>query len=210
MLVENILVRPLGNGQVSLSWTSASDEVWSWIFLNGKLVCGPYMAETKNRSVTIPVSTSGTFIAEVHDFEDETVPTAITETPLVKPQIAWNAVENAAAYRVYHTIFDNGQLAVASQTAPGYAVAHEATATTMIAQVPPMGMDRMEIDCPQTLEGRNGRWHSFRVESVDQFGNESENEVATYFAADLPPVPNLEIARDTETGRLSFRIRLGV
>ncbi len=189
MLVENVLIRPLGNGQVSLSWTSASDEVWSWIFVNGKLVCGPYMAETKKRSVTISVSTSGTFIVEVHDFEGETVPTAIAETPLVKPGISWNCVDNAAAYRVYHTIFDMGSI------------------ESLLLQVPPMGMDRMEIDCPVTLEGRGGRWHSFRVESVDPFGNESENEVATYFAADLPPVPNLEIARDTETGRLSFRIK---
>ena len=188
MLVENLLVRPLGNNLVALSWRSATENVWSWIFVKGKLACGPYMAETKNRSVTLPISTNGTFCVEVHDFEDETVPTAIFETPLVKPQIAWNAVESAAAYRVYHTIFDTGSI------------------ESLLLQVPPMGMERLEIDCPVKLEGRNGRWHSFRVESVDQFGNESENEVTKYFAADLPPTPELEIARDTVTGLLSFRI----
>ncbi len=46
--------------------------------------------------------------------------------------------------------------------------------------------------------------------SVDQFGNESENESVAHFAADLPPVPNLEISRDTEIGLLSFRIRFEV
>jgi len=46
----------------------------------------------------------------------------------------------------------------------------------------------------------------FRVESVDQFGNESENEIVPYFAADLPIPPTLAISRNTETGLLNFRI----
>ena len=188
MLIEHFDVKFLNTSQCQLSWSSATENVWSWIFVNGKLACGPYMAETKNRSVTLPISTNGTFCVEVHDFEDETVPTAIFETPLVKPQIAWNAVESAAAYRVYHTIFDTGSI------------------ESLLVQVPPMGMERTEIDCPVKLEGRNGRWHSFRVESVDQFGNESENEVTKYFAADLPPTPELEISRDVESGNLTFCI----
>ena len=188
MLIEHFDIKFLNASQCQLSWTSATENTWSWIFVNGKLACGPYMAETKNRSVTLPISTNGTFCVEVHDFEDETVPTAISETPLVKPQIAWNGVDNAAAYRVYHTIFDAGSI------------------ESLLVQVPPMGMERTEIDCPVKLEGRNGRWHSFRVESVDQFGNESENNVVAHFADDLPPVPELEIARDTVTGLLSFRI----
>ncbi|HBT77374.1 MAG TPA: hypothetical protein DEB39_10740 [Planctomycetaceae bacterium] len=56
------------------------------------------------------------------------------------------------------------------------------------------------------LEGRNGRWHSFRVETVDQFGNESENEIVAHFAADLPLVPELSISRDVESGNLTFRV----
>ncbi len=130
MLNENVLIRPLENGLVSISWTSATENTWSWIFVNGKLACGPYMAETKNRSISFPIPQDATFIVEVHDFEDETVPTAITETPLVKPSISWNGVDNAAAYRVYHTIFDTGSI------------------ESLLVQVPPMGMERLEIDCP--------------------------------------------------------------
>ncbi len=206
MLVENLLVRPLGNNLVALSWRSATENVWSWIFVNGKLACGPYMAETKNRSVTLPISTNGTFCVEVHDFEDETVPTTISETPLVKPQIAWNGVDNAAAYRIYHTIYEAGD------GRPEAGV----TITSVLAEIParhaphpsslPSPASRFEIDCPVKLDGRNGRWHSFRVESVDQFGNESENEVTKYFAADLPPVPELAISRDVESGNLTFCI----
>ncbi|HBT75590.1 MAG TPA: hypothetical protein DEB39_01400 [Planctomycetaceae bacterium] len=187
MLVENVLVRPLGNGMVSLNWTSENVAAWSWIFVNGKLLVGPYMAETKNRSVTIPVPTDGTFLVEVHDFEDETVPDSIEQHPLVKPRISWNRVE-AAVYRIYHTIFDTGSI------------------ESLLLEVPPIGMERMEIDCPVSLEGRNGRWHSFRVETVDRFGNESINEIVPYFAVDLPPSPELIVSRDTKTGLLSFRI----
>ncbi len=188
MLVDNVLLRSLGNGQVAISWTSETEAMWSWVFVNGKWAVGPYMAETKNRSITIPVSTDGTFHVEVHDFEDETVPDSIVQKPLVKPRIGWNCVDNAAAYRVYHTIFDTGSI------------------ESLLLQVPPMGIERMEIDCPVKLEGRNGRWHSFRVETVGQFGNESENEVVPHFAVDLPPSPELIVSRDTDTGLLSFRI----
>jgi hypothetical protein len=62
----------------------------------------------------------------------------------------------------------------------------------------------MEMECPIKLEGKNGRWHSFRVEAVDQFGNESVNEIVPYFAVDLLPVPNLIISRHIETGLFSF------
>ena len=189
MLVEDVLVRSLGNGQVAISWTSENEAMWSWVFVNGKWAVGPYMAETKNRSITILVPTDGTFLIEIHDFDDgETVPESIEQHPLVKPRIGWNCVDTAAAYRVYHTIFDTGSI------------------ESLLLQIPPMGIERMEIDCPMNLEGRGGRWHSFRVETVDQFGNESENEVVPHFAVDLPPSPELIVSRDTDTGLLSFRI----
>ena len=190
MLAKNVLIRPLSQGHASISWTSDSPEVLSWIFINGVFAVGPFMAETTDRAVTLPVPSDKTFVVEVHDCTDiEEVPLAIEQKPLVKPQIAWNCVESAAAYRIYHTIFDTG------------------TIESLLLETLPMGVDRMEIDCPTKLEGRGGRWHSFRVESVDQFGNESENEVVPHFAADLPFIPELSISRDVETGSLTFRIQ---
>jgi hypothetical protein len=75
-----------------------------------------------------------------------------------------------------------------------------------VVTIPSRLTGQIEIDCPIKLEGKNGRWHSFRVESVDQFGNESVSEIIPYFAADLPPAPNLMISRNVETGLFSFRI----
>ncbi len=189
MLAKNVLIRPQGSGRITISWTSDSPEVLSWIFINGVFAVGPFMAETTDRAATLPVPTEKTFVVEVHDFEEiEEIPLPIEQKPLVMPQISWNCVETATAYRIYHTIFDTGSI------------------ESLMLETLPMGVERMEIDCPIKLEGRGGRWHSFRVESVDQFGNESENEVVPHFAVDLPLVPELSISRDVETGHLTFRI----
>ena len=187
-IVENVLVRPERMGNVNVSWTSDAETTRSWIFLNGKLIIGPFMAGTRERSIIIPVPNHKTFKIEVHDCPDDTVPQSMEELPMVKPLIAWNAVESAVGYRIYHTIFDTGSI------------------ESLLVQVPPLSNERIEIDCPKQLEGRGGRWHLFRVESVDQFGNESENEIVPYFAADLPPPPTLAISRNTETGLMNFRI----
>jgi len=189
MLVENVLIRPQGTREVSISWESASETTRSYIFINGTFVVGPFMADARGRTVVLPVPPDKTFKIEVHDVEgNDEIPVAIEEAPLVKPLIAWNAVESAVCYKIYHTIFDTGSI------------------ESLLLQVPPMSMDRLEVDCPRKLEGKNGRWHYFRVETVDQFMNESVSEIVPYFAADLPPIPTLTISRNTTTGLLSFRI----
>jgi hypothetical protein len=189
MLLENILIRPQGTREVSISWTSQTAEARSFVFINSKLVVGSYRAETINRSIVLPVTTEKTYKIEVFDVtEDETIPYSIEESPLVQPLISWNAVENAVAYKIYHTIFDTGSI------------------ESLLVTIPARLTGRMEMECPIKLEGKNGRWHSFRVEAVDQFGNESVNEIVPFFAADLLTVPNLMISRNIETGLFSFRI----
>jgi hypothetical protein len=189
MLVENVLIRPQGTRDVSVSWESANDTTRSYLFINGAFAVGPFMADARKRTVVLPVPTDKTFKIEVHDVEeDDEVPVAIEEIPFVKPVIAWNAVESAAYYKIYHTIFDTGSI------------------EPLLLQVPPLSMDRLEVDCPRNLEGKNGRWHYFRVETVDQFAHESVSEIVPYFAADLPPQPSLIISRNTQNGLLNFRI----
>jgi len=190
MLIENVLVRPLTQNQVALYWTSDTAEMRSWVFINGRFSFGPFMAETQERNITLAIPEGTTFVVEVHDFDDDTVPRPVEQEPLVRPTLGWNGVDEAACYRVYHTIFDSH---------PG------GTMETLLCEVPPMS-GRLEIHCPIRLEGKGGKWHSFRVESVDQFNNESENEVVPHFAADLPPKPTLLITRDTTSGLLNFRI----
>jgi hypothetical protein len=189
MLVKNVLIRPHNLQEVSLSWASESADSRSSIFINGSLVISGFMAGTKERSATLPVPSNSTLKIEIHEFTDENeFPNSTEEPPLVRPQIAWNSVDAAQSYKVYHTIFDTGEI------------------ETLLATVPAIAMERIEINCPVKLEGKNGRWHSFRIEAVDQFGNESVSEIIPHFAVDLPPPPKLAIARDTDTGLLSFRI----
>ena len=186
-IVDNILIRPEGIGNVCISWTSDDETAMSWIFLNGKLAVGPFMAETKERSVVLPVPTDKTFKIEVHDCYG-TTPHSPEALPQTRPIITWDAVGSAVGYKIYHTIFDTGSI------------------ESLLAQVPPMPNERIEIDCPTKLEGRGGRWHHFRVESVDQFGNESENHRLAFFATDFPKPPQLLITRNTETGLFNFRV----
>ncbi|GHT16597.1 hypothetical protein FACS1894189_0650 [Planctomycetales bacterium] len=193
MLVENVLIRPHGLQEVSLSWTSESADSRSYIFINGSLVVSGFMAGTKERSATLPVPPDSTFRIEIHEFTDEDVsPNSTEELPQVRPQVAWNSVDTATSYKVYHTIFpccfSGGEI------------------ESLLATVPAIATERIEINCPVKLEGKSGRWHSFRVEAIDQFGNESVSEVIPHFAVDLPPPPKLTISRDTQTGLLSFRI----
>ena len=187
MLIKNVLVRPLAQNQVALYWTSDTAEKRSWVFINGRFSIGPFLAETQERNIVLTIPEGTTFVVEVHDFDDDTVPRPVEQEPLVCPTIGWNGVDEAACYRIYHTIFDGG------------------TMETLLCEVPPVS-SRLEIDCPIRLEGKGGRWHSFRVESVDQFNNESENEIVPHFATDLPPKPVLLITRDTTSGLLNFRI----
>ncbi len=187
MLVENVLVRPIGENQASIYWTSDTAEMRSWVFINGRFSLGPFIAETRERNIVLAIPEGTTFLVEIHDFDDDTVQDSIEQKPLVRPTIGWNGVDGAVSYRIYHSIFDGGTL------------------ETLLCEVPPYS-GRMEIDCPIRLEGKNGRWHSFRVETVDQFNNESENEVVAHFAADLPSPPQLLISRDTSSGLLNFSI----
>jgi len=187
MFIENVLIRPLAQNQVAIYWTSDTAEKRSWVFINGRFSIGPFIAEEKERNIVLTIPEGTTFLVEVHDFDDDTVPQSIEQEPLVEPSIGWNGVDEVTCYRIYHTIFDGG------------------TMETLLCEVPPVS-GRLEINCPIRLEGKGGRWHSFRVESVDQFNNESENEVVAHFAADLPAKPQLMITRDTISGLLNFRI----
>jgi len=187
---RDILVRKIAQGMISVSWTSPNANARSWIFINGRFAVGPYYGEITERTVTLRLPPGETFVIEVHEFDDDTVPKPFEEAPLVRPNISWNGVDTASSYRIYHSILDGGK---------------GGTMETLLCEVPPVS-GHLEIDCPVRLEGKNGKWHSFRVESVDQFNNESENEIIAHFAADLPPKPTLMMSRDTVSGLLSFRI----
>jgi hypothetical protein len=107
----------------------------------------------------------------------------------IKPLLSWNPVDEAEKYRVWHGDFATNEEAMVSEV-----------------NARP-GIDRMEINSPVTLNGKNGHWHWFRVESLDKYNHESINtgELIKYFASDLPPVPELTITRQ-QNGLLTFQL----
>ncbi len=148
------------------------------------------MPMTLERSITIPFPQNRTAVIEIHEFDNlETIPNSCEEMPQKKPLLSWLPVDEAVKYRVYHGDFASGD---------------ESLATEVNAR---QGIARMEIHSPVELDGQNGHWHWFRIESLDKYNHESENngELVKYFASDLPPVVELKIIKQ-QNGLYTFQI----
>ena len=191
MRIEHFTLRAKNENQCVISWTSMSEEMYSWIFINGKFVIGPFMPMTRERSITIPFLQGTTAVIEIHEFDDlEMIPNSCEEMPQIKPLLSWNPVEEAKKYRVYHGDFATGE-------------------ESMVSEVNARpGIIRMEINSPVILDGKNGHWYWFRVESLDKYNNESINtgELVKYHASDLPPVQELTITKQPNN-KYTFSIR---
>ena len=190
MRIDHFTVRTKNESQCVVSWSSASEAMYSWIFINGKYVLGPFMPMVKERSMTIPFLQGKTAIIEIHDFDElEMIPNSCEEMPQIKPLLSWNPVDEAVKYRIYHGDFASGEETLASEV-----------------NARP-GITRMEINSPVGLDGRSGHWYWFRVESLDKYNNESENngELVKYFASDLPPVPELTLIKQ-QNGLYTFQL----
>jgi len=190
MRIHDFTLRTKNETQCVISWTSASEEMHSWLFINGKYVIGPFMPRTLERSMTIPFLQGTTAVIEIHEFDDlDLIPNSCEEMPQIKPLLSWNPVDEAVKYRVYHGDFTTGEEAVVSEVnaRPGIA--------------------RMEINSPVVLDGKNGHWYWFRVESLDKYNHESINngELVKYHATDLPPVPVLTLSKQSN-GKYQFTI----
>jgi hypothetical protein len=177
MLITDFRIRTKNAASCVLSWTSGSEEMISWIFVNGTHAVGPFMPGTRERSVTIPFPEGTTAVMEIHDFPAvDIVPDSCTVTPQTRPLLSWCTVEEAERYQVYY-----------------------GTGTEPLREIPNRpGLPRQEIRCPVTLDGRHGQWHSFHVEAADRYNNESAdtNERITFWAYDLPPVPELTVQKN--------------
>lgn len=138
----------------------------------------------------VPLPVGKTKAIEIHDFEDETtVPDAVEVQPNTTPQVLWNAVADAVRYRVYHR------------------KAGEATERLIYDKAVLEGITRYVIDCPIHLEGTGGVWHLFRVEAVDEYGNESVRQYWAYFAMALPKEPaGLQVVAGSVSGSYSIEI----
>ena len=187
MLNDEYLITPRDDSSCDVRWTSPWPDGASWLFVNGKHSRGPVYSGTAERVVKIPLGLADVVSLEIHDFPDDAVvPDAVEIRPNTRPMIAWNAVSDAVRYRVYHRERSGAETLDYDRAASA-------------------GLERYEIACPVALVGRGGVWHFFRVEAVDEYGNESTRLAWTYFVTDLPPVPeHLSVAAGSSPGTYTF------
>jgi len=190
MLVENFRITPRDDASCNLAWTSPWPDGSSWVFVNGKHAAGPVVTGTAEKMVKIAFALGKVARIEIHDFPDDSArPDPIQAEPNTRPTLSWNPVEEAARYRIYHRKRGDA-------------------AETLIYDKPALqGLERCEVICPVLLEGRGGVWHFLRVESVDEYGNESTRLSWTYFVMDLPPVPErVSVTEGVVPGTYDFRL----
>ncbi len=192
MLNASFRITPRDDRSCDLSWTAPSAESVSWVFIDGAHVLGPFCPGAAERMVKVPLAAGSMAAVEVHDFPDDSVrPEPIHVAPNTRPNLAWNAVPDAARYRIYHRRFGE-------------------TAEEIVYDRPALqGLERCEIACPMELDGKGGVWHFFRVEAVDEYGNESARQAWVYFVTDLPGVPaHLSVADGATPGTYTFALEV--
>ncbi|MDR1925284.1 MAG: hypothetical protein LBQ66_13020 [Planctomycetaceae bacterium] len=179
MIINEFKLRSKNAASCTLQWRSSTATMVSWIFVNGKLVLGPFMPGTVDRSLTIPFPQGMTGVVEIHDFDNiERIPDAAIEIlPQIQPLISWNTVDDAERYNLYY----------------------DAASQSLLRDYPNrQGLERQEVKCPITLDGKHGKWHLFHVESVDKYNNESPNEGEriVFWAYDLPVAPDVTVQKN--------------
>lgn len=191
MLTEKFRITPRDSVSCDVRWTSPWPDGVSWVFVNGKHSRGPIYANTAERVVKIPLGLASVVSLEIHDFPDDSiVPAAIEIRPNTRPLISWNAVPDAARYRVYHSVRGGAESVIYNRRATD-------------------GTERYEINCPVTLDGEGGIWHFFRVESVDEYGNESTRSAWSYFVTDLPSAPgSLSVTAGSVPSTYTFELEV--
>lgn len=168
---DPILLVPDSPRRSILSWTAPAADLDSWIFVNGLRIYGPLPFDTADREVTIAHPAGVCLAIEVHDVPEGDPATPISAPAATRPTIQWNPVPAAARYRLYHREGADGEeLQIFDRPA------HQFTGVPI------------RIDAPIAFNGIGGVWHFLRVESVDEYGNESTRASWRYFSA-APPAP---------------------
>lgn len=189
MLNDNITISPIDMRTSQLNWTAANAEDVSWVFLGGKVAYGPIRSETAFRTAIIKLGSSDIKAVEVHDLPEEIIPKAIAVMPNTRPQLICNAVENAIKYKIYHR--------------SGQSVQQRLVYDRMAFG----GIKKYVINAPEELDGKGGKWHFFRCESVDRFGNQSLRNLWAYWVMDTPEaIKELQITDGAIPGTFNFTI----
>ena len=189
MINTEFRITPRSATRVDVHWTAPTAGHVSWIFVNGRHRFGPMFFPTAERSVPISFNANELSLIEIHDNddEDETISSVFVK-PNTRPFIRWNSVADAVRYRIFHKEAGGSE-------------------TLIWDEVPFSTGVQQEIISTIKLNGRGGVWHFFRVESVDEFGNESTRESWRFLVLDVPlDIVTLTVEDGSSAGLYDFTL----
>ncbi len=190
MINPTLIVIPLSAETAQVAWIASSADHVSWVFANGKRAAGPVAASTAARAATVPFPSGSTVHLEVHDEAPGALAAVATRArDGRRPTLKWAHAAGAQRYHVYHR------------------PASEPEAVLISDESAAEGHVRVELVCPVALDGQGGRWHFFRVESVDAAGNES-TRLAWPHRVMEPPAP-VAITAANGSGPGLFNLTIG-
>ena len=168
MLISSYTLEYVAAQRVRVTWSGTIGLV-AWIAINGVMKHGPLFFDGVDREFEFNVPEL--FKIEIHEAETTESVVAICERLTRRPLIWWSARAGAVSYTIYRRPTAAGEeVAIAS-------VRHDA------------GRFHYELRPVPDLRGDGGVWNTFRVESVNARGIESEGDANPLFVAGLPAEP---------------------
>jgi hypothetical protein len=190
MINEGVRITSLSTSKILLEWESPNADDVSIIYVNGVLASTIYYTEEATRSAIIDLNVHDSATIEVHDLLAGTeVCPSIYDVKNTQPALKWNYVEDAVQYYVYH--YQAGD-------------ASESLIQRINAK---LNETNYTVQCRKILDGISGKWHFFRVESVDEYGNISERKHWRYYVYEPPePASSIEIENGSSSGLFNITI----
>lgn len=180
MLNQDVRIAMHTDNTATLIWTAPNATDVSWLYVNGGKIYGPITTGEADRQTTIRYSRGLNKDIEIHDFENgEVMKAAVGIFENIFPTIKWQHINDAVQYKIY-------------LTKPGDTEA--LISTVKVTDDRRSYFSRSPVKLPVG-------WNLFRVESIDQFGNESTRGIWPYqvFKLDVP-VNNLVISDGSGSG----------
>ena len=189
MLNDNYRLTQLDSRRCRLHWTAPNADDVSWVFANGSKVAGPLIVDAAERSVRIRFAADEVLSLEIHDVPQDQLPAVATQIePDTQPLLIWTSLAEAVRYRIYHRTVGTNEHCIYNRPASNNG-------------------DLCQLQCPILLSGTGGVWHFLRVESMDQYGNESTRQSWRFYATDVPEAPSgLSVVEGAIPGTFTFTI----
>jgi hypothetical protein len=189
MKIDTISIsKSMNTGRIS--WESSTNDM-SYIGINGTMqgpIFGESFSDPTQRYFDF-IFDSETAAGEVQDVSDITESISPIEIePNIKPYISWNAVSDAERYRIYHKEGVSGT---------------EELIDEYLAETTTDYIIRIDED----LNGNGGIWHFFRVEAIDESGNESTRASWRFWIYNVPDaIANLTVENGSGAGLFNITV----